>query len=180
MNESRHIIHDAETAGVSAEEFKAAFRHHPAGVAVITADDGTGPVAMTVTSVFSVSAEPPVLVFSISDFSSAAPTMRSADTLVVHLLAPRNKDLAVLASSHGADRFGESVRWGRLPTGEPYYLDPPTWIRGKIVDELTIGTSTVVAVHVLEVKLPEGDDANVGLGYFNRTWHEISEDSRID
>ena len=56
---------------LSPDEFKAAFRGHPAGVAVITADAG-GPVALTATSVSSVSADPPLLIFSISAQSSAA------------------------------------------------------------------------------------------------------------
>jgi len=33
---------------VSVDEFNRAFRLHPAGVAVVTADAGDGPVAMTV------------------------------------------------------------------------------------------------------------------------------------
>jgi len=175
----QHVIHDNQTEGISPEEFKAAFRQHPGGVAVITGDDGTGPVAMTVTSVFSVSAEPPVLVFSMSEMSSAAATLKNAQTLVVHLLAPRNKDLAVLAATHGADRFGADVKWGRLPTGEPYYTDVPTWIRGQIVDELKIGGNTVVALHALETQLPQGKDVEASLVYFNRSWHELSAHSEL-
>jgi hypothetical protein len=49
---------------------------------------------MTASSVFSVSAEPPVLVFSVSQMSSAAPTLLAADTLVVHMLTAENLDLA--------------------------------------------------------------------------------------
>ena len=71
-----HTIRDTETGGLSADEFKAAFRQHPSGIAVITADAGSGPVAMTASSVFSVSADPPVLVFSVSAMSSAAPSIR--------------------------------------------------------------------------------------------------------
>lgn len=39
--------------GVSSEDFKRAFRNHPAGVAIITADAGEGPSGLTATSVFS-------------------------------------------------------------------------------------------------------------------------------
>ena len=48
------------SSSLSADEFKALFRGHPGGVAVITADAGDGPVALTATSVASVSAEPPL------------------------------------------------------------------------------------------------------------------------
>ena len=57
--------------GLSADAFKRAFRNHAAGVAIITADAGNGPVGLTATSVFSVSAEPALLVFSVSDDSSS-------------------------------------------------------------------------------------------------------------
>ena len=53
-------------SSLSPDDFKAAFRHHPAGVAVITADAGRGPVMLTATSVSSVSAEPALLMFSLS------------------------------------------------------------------------------------------------------------------
>lgn len=73
---------------LSAEDFKAAFRNHPAGVAVITADPGDGPVALTATSVFSVSATPPLLVFSVSELSSAAPAIARSTSVVVHCSVP--------------------------------------------------------------------------------------------
>ena len=41
------------------DRFVTAFRNHPAGVALVTADPGDGPVAMTATSVCSVDANPP-------------------------------------------------------------------------------------------------------------------------
>ena len=59
---------------LSPERFKLAFRNLAAGVSVVTADDGTGPVAMTATSVISISATPPLLVFSASQLSSASMT----------------------------------------------------------------------------------------------------------
>ena len=52
------------TQGMSADAFKAFFRGHPAGVAVITADAGDGPVTLTATSVASVMASVTGLYFS--------------------------------------------------------------------------------------------------------------------
>lgn len=50
---------EASTAGpktLSATDFRGIFRRHPAGVTVVTADAGSGPVALTATSVASMSA----------------------------------------------------------------------------------------------------------------------------
>jgi len=167
--------------GLSADDFKLAFRHHPAGVALITADAGDGPVAMTATSVFSVSAEPPLLVFSISDQSSASATITRADTLIVHLLSADQLDLARLGATSGIDRFADTSSWDRLITGEPYFPAVRTWIRGRVIDRMRAGSSTVVAVHALQARLPEGDAAESAapLVYYRRTWHQLSEQSEI-
>lgn len=172
-------------SGLSADEFKAAFRNHPAGVAVITADAGDGPVALTATSVFSVSAEPPLLVFSISELSSSTPTIRKADTVVVHLLGAGQLDLAKLGSTSGIDRFADTAIWSRLVTGEPFFPAAHAWIRGRVVNKMDAGSSTVVAVHALQAKTPEADSAQADasasrpLVYHNRTWHALDEDSKL-
>jgi flavin reductase (DIM6/NTAB) family NADH-FMN oxidoreductase RutF len=171
----------AALGGLSADEFKLAFRHHPAGVALITADAGDGPVAMTVTSVFSVSAEPPLFVFSISDQSSATPTITKAETLIVHLLSADQLDLARLGATSGVDRFADTSSWDRLITGEPYFPAVRTWIRGRVIDRMRAGSSTVVAVHALQARLPESAESEAvePLVYYRRTWHALSDESEI-
>jgi flavin reductase (DIM6/NTAB) family NADH-FMN oxidoreductase RutF len=170
---------------VTPEEFKAAFRNHPAGVAVITADAGEGPVALTATSVFSVSVAPPLLVFSISELSSSTPTIRRSETVVVHLLGAAQLDIAKLGATSGIDRFADTSIWERLPTGEPYFPAAHAWIRGRVVNTMEAGGSTVVAVQALETKAPAADDPSADaataepLVYHNRTWHRLGDHSKI-
>ncbi len=129
---------DAIEARLTAADFIHAFRYHPAGVAIVTADDGSGPVAMTVSSVSSVSIDPPTLVFSASSKSSSTPTIRNADTVVVHMLASDQVTLAKLGARSRSDRFGCDVEWGRLPTGEPYYPHANAWIRGRVTQQVDV------------------------------------------
>lgn len=165
-------------SAVSAEDFKFAFRHHPAGVAVVTAEAGDGPVAMTVSSLSSVAIDPPTLVFSASPLSSATPTIRTAETVVVHLLASDQVGLARLASTSGADRFGDDVDWERLPTGEPYYPGATEWLRGRIVSRLDINGSTLVVVEAIQAKpRAEVEEDRRPLVYHNRAWHALGEHS---
>ena len=167
--------------GLSPERFKLAFRHHAAGVAVITADAGEGPVGITATSVFSVSAEPPLLVFSISGRTSSAPTIRRADTLVVHLLGRDQLDIARLCSTSGIDRFADTTLWDRLETGEPYFRAARIRIRGKVIDRMDAGDSTVIAVHALDALVPDAyDRTHDPLVYHDRTWHALGDPSRLD
>ena len=176
---------DDQLQVLPAEQFKAAFRTHPAGVAVVTADAGDGPIALTATSVISVSADPPLLVFSVSESSSSLPTLSRAATVVVHLLAANQLDLAILGATSGIDRFADTSIWSRLPSGEPYFTAAPVWIRGKIVDRMQAGKSVVLAVEAIEARTPErGSPAadaaqSRPLVYHNRVWHALGEQSKI-
>lgn len=165
-------------SGLSPAEFKLAFRHHAAGVAVITADAGDGPVGLTATSVFSISAEPPLMVFSISGRTSSAPTIRRAETLVVHLLGAQQLDIARLCSTSGIDRFADPSIWSRLPTGEPHFPGVPVWIRGRVINRMDAGDSTVIAIHALESARTDSPTTNP-LVYHDRTWHELGDASRL-
>jgi flavin reductase (DIM6/NTAB) family NADH-FMN oxidoreductase RutF len=166
-------------AGLPAADFKLAFRNHAAGVAVITADAGDGPVGLTATSVFSVSAEPPLLVFSIASTSSSAPTIREADTLIVHLLGAAQLDIARLCATSGIDRFADRSIWDRLVTGEPYFPSAHAWIRGRVIDRMEAGSSTVIAVHALQAKLPVDAGDAAPLVYHNRRYHSLGDHSAL-
>jgi len=169
---------DVMARRITAEEFVHAFRYHPAGVAIVTADDGTGPVAMTVSSVASVSVDPPTLVFSASGKSSSTPTIRRAETVVVHLLASDQVELAKLGARHGIDRFGPDVEWDRLPTGEPYYPRANSWLRGKVVQQVDVHGSTLVIVEALEGKPHSVEEKEPDpLVYHNRRWFVLNEKS---
>ncbi|MET4781549.1 flavin reductase family protein [Glaciihabitans sp. UYNi722] len=170
-------------SSVTPDEFKSAFRNHPGGVAVITADAGHGPVGLTATSVISVSAVPPLLVFSVSDLSSSTPTILAAETVVVHLLSADQIDIAKLCATSGIDRFSDTSRWTRTPTGEPYFPSAPVWIRGRIVNRMNAGASTVIAVEALEAISPDQNNLQQEIApplvYHNRTWHTLGEHSKI-
>src|SRR5262245_60978214 len=95
------------------EAFVAAFRHHPSGVAIITANADEGPVALTVSSLISISASPPMVAFSLSALSSSARAVERATSIVVHFVRRADMQLARLCATGGSDRFGSDVRWAR-------------------------------------------------------------------
>ncbi|MFC8519387.1 flavin reductase family protein [Streptomyces sp. NPDC057257] len=183
----RHVAlidDDSLEPGLSADGFREAFRNHPGGVAVVTADAGLGPVALTATSVISVSATPPLLVFSVSALSSATPTILESSSVVVHLLGAGQVDLARLCATSGADRFADTESWARLATGEPYFVAAPVCIRGSIAATLAAGASTLVVVNATHAHYGPTDDAARSAGprplvYHNRTWHQLDELSQL-
>ncbi|WOF21633.1 flavin reductase family protein [Microbacterium betulae] len=169
-------------ASLPADDFKALFRGHPGGVAVITADDGTRPVALTATSVASVNADPPLLLFSISSQSSSAPVISAAKTVVVHLLDADDIDVARLGSTSGVDRFADTSTWSRLVTGEPVYNGVRAWVRCAVVDRTDAAGSTVVIAQALQSSISrdvEAGEHGNALVYHNRTWHRLDEGSRL-
>lgn len=171
------LNHAAPT--VEADDFKAAFRRHAAGVALITADNGEARAALTATSVHSVSVDPNLLVFSVSDSSSSAPVLTTADHVLVHLLDADGLDLAVLGATSGIDRFADTSLWTPLATGEPLFNGALTWIRARVVSRIETGTATVVVAEAVQVSLPpEGHDVPP-LVHHNRTWHRLTSDSQI-
>jgi flavin reductase (DIM6/NTAB) family NADH-FMN oxidoreductase RutF len=172
-------------AGKSVPEasFKAAFRLHPSGVAVVTADPGDGPVAKTVSSLASVSTEPPLLVFSVSAISSSSPAFERAETVVVHMLGADQLWLARLGATSGIDRFADTSVWDRLPTGEPVFPAAYAWLRGSIVQRVEAGNSVICVVHVIEVSVAESGDV-LGSGsdplvYHARSWHHLGDHSKL-
>lgn len=176
---------DVLVEAITEEQFKLAFRNHPAGVAVVTADAGDGPIGFTATSVFSVSVAPPLLAFSVTKQSSSAASLQKVDTIVIHLLGSDQVDLAVLCAKSGVDRFGDSSNWMRLPTGEPCFPAAYSWIRGRIIKRIEAGESTIVIAQALQTNQSfsdEGDSSRIALEplvYHNRTWHRLNQASKI-
>jgi flavin reductase (DIM6/NTAB) family NADH-FMN oxidoreductase RutF len=143
-------------APVDAALFRQVFRRHAAGVAVVTADAGRGAAGVTVTSLASLSAEPPLLSFSISMTASTWPHLRDADTAVVHLLGAAHAELARTFATSGIDRFAAPTRWRRLPTGEPVLDGAAAWLRISIEHRHPAGGSHLVIGRVEEVDVAEG------------------------
>ncbi|KTQ97021.1 flavin reductase [Aureimonas ureilytica] len=159
------------------DAFRTAFRHHPAGVAVVTADPGDCPVALTISSLISVSAAPPVIAFSLSARSNSTEPMLRAETMVVHFLRYADLDLAQLGASSGAERFGGAAPWERLPTGEPRYTGVGTWFRVRKLGLLPVEGATLVAAELLEGEVgSDGDASDIdALVYQDRRWHRLQK-----
>lgn len=164
------------------DRFVTAFRNHPAGVALVTADPGDGPVAMTATSVCSVDASPPTVAFSASARSSSTPALLRSSKVVVHLLSARQLHLAKLGATSGIDRFADTSLWDRLPTGEVVFRDAAAWIRGHIIGSLPAKGATLFMVEGDEVggrhANPERQ-AEPPLVYHSRAWHSLGPASQI-
>lgn len=158
------------------EHFKAAFRGHPSGIAVITATGTQGLVGLTASSVASVSAAPPILTFSVSGGRSAS-QVAAAQTVIVHLLGADQLELGRTFSIPGTPRFTGQMNWEMLPTGEPLLRDAPWALRCEIIHRAALGGSVLLAATVLDIRAnPSNSDPLV---YQDRAFHRLSRSASI-
>lgn len=153
------------------EGLKAAFRTHPAGVAIITAAGPDGPVGLTASSVSSVSVDPAAIVFSVTRATGSAGAILAAESFVVHLIDDEHSALAQSFAVSGAARFTPEQGWETLPTGEPHLPGARVAMRSRPIQSVPVGSSTVVIAEVLEVLHgPVGRP----LVYLDRRFHPLT------
>ncbi|MFE0577256.1 flavin reductase family protein [Streptomyces sp. NPDC058874] len=141
----------------SPELLRSVFRQHAAGVAVITAQDGGRPVGFTATSLNSVSADPPLLSFTIGTGASTWPAVRDSEHLGVHILGEHQRELAGLFARSGADRFGQDTGWAVGPHGVPVLDGVLAWLVCRVVARVPAGEHRVVIAQAVV-----GDPAGEG------------------
>jgi flavin reductase (DIM6/NTAB) family NADH-FMN oxidoreductase RutF len=162
---------------LGAAAFKGVFRQHPAGVVVITTTVGERPVGFTATSLISVSADPPLLAFSVDAASSAWRAMADASTLVVNFLTADQADVSARFATSGIDRFA-TTDWWELPTGEPVLAGTGAWVRGEILQRTPVGRSVLVSVLARESGTAETPRTSP-LVYHDRRYHGIGEHTAL-
>ncbi|MFF8475745.1 flavin reductase family protein [Streptomyces sp. NPDC015414] len=133
----------------SPDLLRSTFRRHAAGVAVITARGGAGPVGFTATSLTSVSAEPPLVSFGIGTGASSWPAVATSEHVGIHILGEHQSDLAATFARSGADRFGASTAWREGPEGVPVLDDVLAWLVCRVVGRVPAGDHRIVLAEVV-------------------------------
>lgn len=176
----------APTPRLSPEEYKAVFAATRGVVVVALRDEDGRPVGFTATSVISVSAQPPLLAFSLASSSSSWPAVERAVTLTLSFLADHQDDVSARFATSGIDRFAAGG-WSALETGEPVIDGALAWVRGRVVQRTAVGSSHLVSVEAISSSVhvePEsahrtGLEAASPLVYHDRTYHRIGGHSAI-
>jgi len=111
---------------VDPAEFAAALRQYAAGVCLLTVRDDIDDVGTTVTSLMSVSADPPLVAIGLAADGYPAEVLQTVGAGVVNVLGADQAILASRFSSAGrpsARHLLESVPWSRAPRSEAIVLD---------------------------------------------------------
>ena len=135
-------------------DFRNAMRHLTGGVSVITAGRGRDVSGMTVTSVSSLSVDPPSLIVSLNRESSSWPLVKRYGFFGVNILTSDQIDIAERFTGKGglkgADRFA-GARWTTRASGVPLLADALSAIDCEVEDVVERHSHAIVIGRVLDV-----------------------------
>lgn len=154
------------------EALLAAFRRHGSGVAVITTVSPEGqPVGFTATSITSLGAKPPLVMFSVARGASSWDAISKASHVAVHTLGAKNLELAKRMAADHTQRFvGDDWKFG--PESLPIFESATAIIVCKIREVINIEQNAVVIADVVNGSVGEEDNA---LLYYRRGYHSPGE-----
>ncbi|WP_448613679.1 flavin reductase family protein [Modestobacter sp. URMC 112] len=145
---------------VDAAEYAAALRQYAAGVALMTVRDDIDDVGTTVTSVMSVSAEPPLVAVGLAAEGYPAEVLEAVGSCALNVLAAGHGILASRFSSAGrpsARHLLETVPWHRAEHSGGIVLDGALTALDCRLDSLVPAGSHVLALLTVEAVPVLGD-----------------------
>ena len=141
---------------VSSGDFRSAMRHLTGGVSVITVGRGRDITGMTVTSVSSLSADPPTLIVSINRQASSWPLLQRDGSFGVNILTSDQLDIAERFAGKGglkgADRFA-GADWSAGISGVPLLAGTLAAIDCEVEEMIERHSHAIVIGRVLDVRL---------------------------
>ncbi|MGA2288388.1 flavin reductase family protein [Bradyrhizobium sp.] len=140
----------------SSAAFRNAMRHLAAGVSVITVGRGNDIAGMTVTSVSSLSVDPPTLLVSVDRASSSWPLLLRHGFFGVNILSSDQIDIAERFSGKGglkgAERFA-GAQWITRASGTPLLAGALAAIDCEIEDIVERHTHGIMIGRVMDMRL---------------------------
>lgn len=117
----------ATTRGFDSAHFRQALSQFATGVTVITTRLGDGHFrGLTASSFNSVSLEPPLVLWSLSNVANSLPIFTGNSHYVINVLSAGQEELARRFSRRGQDPF-ESVEYELSRTGQPILKGVSAW-----------------------------------------------------
>jgi flavin reductase (DIM6/NTAB) family NADH-FMN oxidoreductase RutF len=139
---------------VSSQDFRSAMRHLAGGVSVITAGRAKDITGMTVTSVSSLSVDPPALIVSINRESSSWPLIKRYGVFGVNILTADQLDIAERFTGKdglkGAQRFA-GARWITRASGVPLLVGALAAIDCEVEEIVERHSHAIVIGRVLDL-----------------------------
>ena len=157
---------------VSADDFRNALRHFPAGVTLVTLKVGEEIHGLTVSAFVSVSPDPPLIAVIIDDKHRAHELLERPGTVfAVNILGEADQALSDrFAWGPEPNRFAAG-RWTTAATGAPILVDAVAWLDCTIASRHPAGSHTIYVGAVQASAVPRPDGAP--LLYWNRDYRRL-------
>jgi flavin reductase (DIM6/NTAB) family NADH-FMN oxidoreductase RutF len=157
---------------VTAQAFRDALRHFPAGVTVVTIKSGEEIHGLTVSAFVSVSPEPPLIAVIIDHKHRAHRLLeRPGAVFAVNILGAGDEATSErFAWGPEPERFA-AASWTAAVTGAPILPEAVAWLDCTIASRHAAGTHTIYVgtVQASAVPRPEGEP----LLYWNRGYRQL-------
>lgn len=164
---------------VSADDFRNAMRRLTGGVSVITAGQGRDISGMTVTSVTSLSVEPPALIVAVNRSASSWPLIRRYGFFGVNILGADQLEVAERFAGKdglkGAARFA-GADWFARASGVPLLTGALAAIDCEVEEVVERHSHAIVIGRVLDLAVPPRSAA---LAYWQGQYLAIDRDEDI-
>lgn len=161
---------------VSSADFRGAMRHLTGGVSVITAGRGKDISGMTVTSVTSLSVEPPTLLVSVNRDASSFPLIKRHSAFGVSILNADQLEIAERFAGKGglkgADRFAGS-QWVTSVSGVPLLVGALSVFDCEVEEILERHSHGIVIGRVRDVR---NSTRNAALAYWHGQYMAVDQD----
>jgi len=134
-------------------EFRAAMSGMATSVCVVTAQRGDERIGRTVTSMLSLSMNPPTVLVSVDIVSRLADLIAKTGGFSLALLAEDQADVADAFAGRvpPADRFNAG-QWSRWPSGHPMLLGAVSVLDCDVIGAMETGTHVLFAGAVIEAE----------------------------
>ena len=153
--------------GISAETLKEFFRHHAAGVSLVTTFSSEGvPYGFTASSLASLSADPALATVNLAKGTSTASILKVGSPVAIHALSAQNADLAAELAGPRENRF-KSKLWD-LSGLAPVNQAASAVLSGVVSEIHEVAGSLIIVIAADEADLREFPQTP--LVYFNRKY----------
>jgi len=124
------------------------------GVTIVTARGAAGPAGFLGLSASHISADPPTMLVSINDHTSALAAVQESRAFAINYLPASARDVAdrfgFKSGLKGADRF-EAGHWGALTTGAPVLNDALGVLDCVLEETIRRGNTTIAIGRVVDL-----------------------------
>ncbi len=135
---------------VDEARFRQVLGHFATGVTIVTTSVDGEPAGLSVNSFASVSLDPPLVLFAVTNQSSTWRRIREVGSFCVNVLADDQEGLSRAFAARGTDKF-RGVGWRAAESGAPILSGALAWLDCTVEAEHAGGDHVIVVGRVWEM-----------------------------